>query len=79
MGEEVTSFNELAILGTEHFKELYKAQEGSSIAEIIKVARLFPHFVEEDEVGPLMAPVFEKELMEVLHSFQKGKIPGPDG
>jgi hypothetical protein len=78
-GEEVTNFNELADLGTNHFKALFKAQEETSIAEIIKVAQLFPRFVEEDEVGSLTTPVTEKELIEVLHSFQKGKSPGPDG
>jgi hypothetical protein len=77
--EEVYSFEGLAKLGSEHFSELFKVQEGSTIAEIVQVARLFPRFVEEDEVGPLMAPVSEKELLEVLHSFQKGKIPGLDG
>jgi hypothetical protein len=43
------------------------------------VAQLFPRFVEEDEVGHLTSPVTEKELLEVLHTFQKGKSPGPDG
>ena len=60
VGEEVSYFECLAKLGTEHFCELFKAQEGSSIVEIVQVARLFPQFVEEDEVGPLMAPVTEK-------------------
>jgi hypothetical protein len=79
IGEEVSSFEGLDELGTDHFRDLFKVQEGSSIAEIVQVARLFPRFVREDEVGPLMAPVSEKELLEVLHSFQKGKILGLDG
>lgn len=74
-GAKVTNFNELADLGTNHFN----AQEETSIAEIIKVAQLFPRFVEEDEVGSLTAPVTDKELIEVLHSFQKGNSPGPNG
>jgi hypothetical protein len=52
---------------------------GRPSLEIIRVARLFPRFIEEDEVEPLTAPVSEKELLEVLQSFQKGKSPGPDG
>jgi hypothetical protein len=34
-------------LGINHFKTLYKAREESSIAEITKVAQLFPRFVED--------------------------------
>jgi len=49
------------------------------LLKIIKVAQLFPHFVEEDEVGSLMTHVTNKELIEVFHSFQKGKSSGPDG
>jgi hypothetical protein len=52
-GEVVSSFEGLAKLGTEHFSELFKVQEGSSIAEIVQVARLFPRFVEEEENGSL--------------------------
>jgi hypothetical protein len=49
-GEEITKYNELADLGINHFKTLFKAQEETSIAEIIKVSQLFPIFVEEDAV-----------------------------
>jgi len=72
-------FNDLSNLGTNHFNALFKAREETSIAEIIKVAQLFPRFVEEEEVGSLTTPITEKELLEVLHTFQKGKSPGPDG
>jgi hypothetical protein len=37
-GEEITNYNDLADLGINHFKTLYKAQEETSIVEIIKVA-----------------------------------------
>jgi hypothetical protein len=56
-----------------------QGQEGTSIAEIVQVARLFPRFVEEEDNQKLMAVVTEKELLEVIHSFQKGKSLGPDG
>jgi len=35
--------------------------------------------MEEEDNQSLMAVVTEKELLEVIHSFQKGKSPGPDG
>jgi hypothetical protein len=43
------------------------------------VAQFFPIFVEEADNRLLMEEVTEKELLEVLHSFQKDKSPGPDG
>jgi hypothetical protein len=42
-GQVVNSFEGLATLGIAHFRDLFKAQEGTSIAEIVQVARLFPH------------------------------------
>jgi len=78
-GELVTSFEGLAALGVEHFGALFKEQEVASIAEVIQVAQLFPRFVDEETNQKLMGEVTEKELSEVLHSFQKDKSPGPDG
>jgi hypothetical protein len=78
-GEEITKYNELDDLGINHFKTLYKAQEETSIAEIIKFSQLLPIFVDVNEAGHLTRLVTEKELIEVLHTFQKGKILSPDG
>jgi len=39
----------------------------------------FTHFIDEDEAEPLLASVIDKELIEVLHSFQKGKSLSPNG
>jgi len=52
---------------------------GSSIAEIVKTAKLFPHFMEDYERESLMKGVSEQELLVVMNTFQKGKSPGPDG
>jgi hypothetical protein len=60
VGEVVSSFEGLAKLGIYHFSELFKVHEGFSIVEIVQVARLFPHFVEEEEKESLMAIVTEK-------------------
>jgi hypothetical protein len=35
--------------------------------------------VEDEDNRDLMEEVSEEELKEVVHSFQKDKIPGPDG
>jgi hypothetical protein len=75
----VNTFEGLASMGITHFKNLFKAQAGSSITEIVKAVRLFPSFVEEEERESLMMEVSEVELLAVMTSFQKGKSPGPDG
>jgi len=78
-GQTVNSFEGMSTMEISHFRDLFKAHAGMSIAEIVKVARLFPHFVEKEEHFSLMMEVSEKELLEVLDSFQKGKSPGSDG
>ena len=46
--------------------------------EVVQLAQNFPRFMEPVENRMLMVEVQEKELLEVIHSFQKDKIPGPD-
>lgn len=43
------------------------------------MAQIFPRFVDEEDNILLMQEVIEEELKEVLHNFQKDKIPGPYG
>jgi hypothetical protein len=50
-----------------------------SIPDIVRLALLFPRFVNEYDNRALMDEISEEELKEVLHSFQKDKIFGPDG
>jgi hypothetical protein len=69
----------LSTLGKNYFQNLFKAENRASIEEVVKVAQYFPSFVEEEENRFLMEEVTEKELLEVLHSFQKDKSPGLDG
>jgi hypothetical protein len=66
-------------LGKNYFQNLFKAETQASIEEVVQMAQLFPRFVDEADNRLLMEEVMEKELLEVLHSFQKDKIPGPDG
>lgn len=78
-GEKVSSFKNLVDLGVYHFQTLYKAPAGASLAKIIQIAQLFPHFAKEEENVSLMEEVSMEELKEVIHSFQHDKSPGPDG
>ena len=58
---------------------MFKAPPQASIEEVIRTALMFPCFVDEGGNIDLMKEVLEEELKEVLGSFQKDKIPGPDG
>jgi hypothetical protein len=65
-------------LGTSHFHNLLKHMEEFQLMSIV-IGPFFPRFVDEEDNRALMEEVTEDELKEVLHSFQKDKIPGPDG
>lgn len=41
-GHKVSLFEDLSSMGVNHFKRIFSAQQGPSIAEIIKVAGFFP-------------------------------------
>lgn len=64
-------FNALAALGVSHFKTLFKALLEDTIAKLIRVARIFPSFVEEEDNDNLLAPVTKGEVEGVLKSMQK--------
>jgi hypothetical protein len=78
-GNLENSFEGMARLGKNHFQELFRAENQATIEEVVQMAQLFPRFVDEEDNRLLMEEVLEEELKEVLHSFQKDKIPGPDG
>eukprot|EP00253_Pinus_taeda_P029860 PITA_29860 len=66
-------------MGKAHFQNLFTAQGGITLAEIIRTAQCFPRFVEEEEAGSLMEVVSKEEVEHVIKSMAKDKIPGPDG
>ena len=78
-GDQAHSFEDLASLGVNFFKNLYKATEEISIAEVIRVAQFFPRFIEEEGNDSIMAPVTKEEVEDILKLMQKDKSPGPDG
>ena len=47
-GDMASSFEDLASLGITYFKDLFKAPAEASIAEVIRVAQLFPRYIEEE-------------------------------
>jgi hypothetical protein len=78
-GTMATSFEDIAVVGTTHFKDIFKEEQRSSIEAILKVASLFPSFVDQEQNESLMVEFTEEELQRNLHNFQKDKILGPDG
>ena len=75
----VGSFSEKTQAAVEHFQGLFKEPEGCPIAKILEVLDLFPRAITEEMNEELAKDILEEEIKKVLHSFQKGKSPGPDG
>jgi hypothetical protein len=56
-GRNISSFEDLARLGSHHFKYLYSTERRVSIDDIIQMALYFPHFMEEEYNLDLMEEV----------------------
>lgn len=65
-GKPQTSFEGMAMVGVEHFQGLFGANNQATITEVIRVAQLFPRFVEEDDNRALMEKNSEEELKATL-------------
>lgn len=70
-GIEESSFAGMTRVEKNHFSDLFKAQESTSIAEIVRIAQYFSHFVNEEDNEELMVAISKEELKETLQSFQK--------
>ena len=77
--EVCSSFEDLDRISKSHFETLFKAENEETIAEVIHISQLFPRQISEEDNLHILADIFEDELKETLHIFQKVKIPGPDG
>lgn len=77
-GIEESSFAGMTRVEKNHFSDLFKAQESISIAEIVRIAQYFSHFVNEEDNEELMVAISKEELKETLQSFQKDKSLCPD-
>eukprot|EP00253_Pinus_taeda_P008165 PITA_08165 len=74
-GREFSTFEDLSRLGKYHFQNLFTAQGGITLAEIIRTAQSFPRFVEEEEAGSMMEEVTKDEIEHVIKSMAKDKSP----
>lgn len=66
-------------MATSHFKQTYKAPTNVSLAEIFRVAQLFPPFVDQEEALDLVKEVSMEELEASLKCFKRDKSPRLDG
>ena len=73
------TYEEKSKVVVEHFQELFKQPAGCPIEEMLEVLDLFPRAITEEMNDELTKDILEEEITQVLHSFQKGKSPGPDG
>jgi len=78
-GQPVSQQHNLARLATEHFRGIYKAPEEVNILEIMRVAELFPRYIEQEDSEELQKEVTMAELEATLKWFKKDKSFGPDG
>lgn len=78
-GQPVSTQQNLARLANAHFKGIYKAPGGINILEIMRIAELFPRFVDQEDTEELQKEVTLDELEATLKWFKKDKSPGPDG
>jgi len=77
-GRKPNSFEEIAALGNEFFKNLYKDLEEVTIFEVIQVAQFFMRFTEEEDNQNLMVSISKGELEAVLKIMQRDKSLGPN-
>jgi len=75
----VNTFPQLATMATSQFKQIYKAPPNATLIEAIRVAQLFPRFVDQVVALDLNKVVTMGELEATLKWFKRDKSPGPDG
>jgi hypothetical protein len=78
-GNQENTFEGMSRLGKKHFQDLFRAENQATIEEVVRMAQYFPRFANDEDNRMLMEKVTDEELKEVIRSFQKDKIPGPDG
>ena len=78
-GYMVSSLEDKVEVGVDFFQNIFKELEGCPIQEILEVLGFFPRMITEEMNEELTKEIYEEEISHILHTFQKGKIPRPDG
>ena len=66
-------------LGVRHFKKIFSDDNLSSISAQMKIIRLFPSFLSQEDRSSFTPNVSLKEVETTLKYFKKDKVPKPDG
>lgn len=66
-------------MATTHFNHIYQEPPNATLVEVIKVAQLFPRFVDQETAMELNMEVSMGELKATLKWFKYDKSPRPDG
>ena len=78
-GFTASTHDQLSVLGSRHFTNLYRASANINLPEILCITQNFKLFVEQEQQDDLNSPVTMGELEGVLKWFKRDKSPGPDG
>ena len=79
IGGTTQNFHDKAKETVNHFHKRFTEPPGCPISEILEVLNLFPRLITEEIKQDLLEEVIEEEFNKIIHSFQRGKSPGPDG
>ena len=66
-------------LGVRHFKDIFSDDGMTNLSAQLKVLRLFPSYLTEEDREAFTSPVTLSEVEDALKTFKKDKAPGPDG
>lgn len=77
-GHIVNNFPQLDSLVNSHFKQTYRAPLVVNRGEIIQIAQLFPHFVDQEASRELTKEITIGEVEATIKWFKRDKSPGLD-
>ena len=78
-GETIEDDSKLHSLGVQHFSELFSDDGKTNIKAQLKVVRLYPSFVQEEDRELFLTAFTLQDVEGVLKGFKKDKSLGPDG
>ena len=71
--------SQLKTLGVAHFSDLFSDDGLTNIEDQLKVVRLYPTMVSDDDKDFFLLDITLPEIESILNGFKKDKSPGPDG